>query len=90
MNQINRLIQKAAAAVRDKAERLTLALVEPVDIGVYQVDCHLWNGKEGSGVRRLITRHDSMEAAMIHIEAVAAEYPNRYEDIPIIYDDILE
>ncbi len=35
-------------------------------------------------------QRDSMGKANLQIEAVAEEYPNRFEDIPVFFNDVEE
>ena len=89
MKQVNRLIQKVKDYVQAKAERLIMAWVTPLDNGMYESECHLWAGTTGSG-RVIVTSHNSLDEAMEHIERIAAEYPNKYEEVNIYYDDVEE
>lgn len=83
--KVNRLIQRAKGYVQANAERLTLAWITPVENG-YELSCHLWDGKRASGVWYITTHHSTIEQAEEQIEIVATEYPNRHEDIPVIYN----
>ena len=42
------------------------------------------------GERRITTEHDTMEAALDALHALAEEYPNTVEDTLIFIDDITE
>ena len=59
------------------------------DTGKWLAKGDLWTGKQGGG-RRITTEHDTMEAALDALHALAEEYPNTVEDTLIFIDDITE
>lgn len=90
MERIDRLIIKAKKAAQAKAERFTVGFVtyEP-DIGKWTAQGQLCGGKISS-VRQIFTEHDTMEAAVDALQALADEYPNTVEDTVIFIDDLTE
>lgn len=89
MQKVDRLLAKAKKAVQRNAERFFMGFVEPdPDTGKWTAQGQLVGGRI-DGVRQIFTEHDTMEAAVAALHALAAEYPN-YEDVPIFIDDITE
>ena len=82
MNRIDRLILKAQAVVAPAVE-LSVALIER-NGSSWTAEVHLSNG-DGSTIKR--ATYATMEQAVEHIRAMAAEYPNS-RDVPIIIDDL--
>lgn len=89
MQRVDRLLAKAKQAAQSKVERFHMGFVEPdPDTGKWTAHGQLVGGRI-DGVRQIFTEHDTMEAAVAALHALAAEYPN-YEDAPIFIDDITE
>jgi len=90
MDRINRLIIKAKRAVQRKAERFFMGFVEyDPDKGKWTAKGDLWTGKRGD-TRRITTEHDTREAAVDALRALADEYPNAVEDATILIADFTE
>lgn len=90
MDKVDRLLIKAKRTAQRKAERFTMGIVtHDPDTGKWIAKGDLWTGKKGSG-RRIATEHDTMEAAVDAIHALADEYPNTVEDAVIFIDDIAD
>jgi len=90
MQKVDRLLAKAKQAVQRNAERFFMGFVEQdLNTGKWIAMGDLWTGKQGGG-RRITTEHDTMEAALDALHALAEEYPNTVEDTLIFIDDITE
>lgn len=90
MDKVDKLIIKAKRAAQRKAERFFkgFANYDP-DTGKWIAMGDLWAGKRRDG-RRIRTEHDTMEAAVDALQALADEYPNTVEDAVIFIDDLTE
>ena len=89
MQRVDRLLAKAKKAVQRNAERFHVGFVETdPDTGRWTAQGQLIGGRI-DGVRQIFTGHDTMEAAVAALEALANKYPN-YADAPIFIDDITE
>lgn len=87
MDRVSRLLIKAKKAVQSKSERFIAGFVEYApDTGKWTAKGDLWTGKRDS--RRITTEHDTIEAAVDALQALADEYPNTVEDAVIFIDDI--
>ncbi len=82
MNRIDRLILKAQAVVAPAVE-LSVALIER-NGSAWTAEVHL-RGGDGATIKR--ATYATMEQAVVHIRAMAEEYPNS-RDVPIIIDDL--
>lgn len=90
MDKVDRLIIKAKKAAQRKAERFYMGFVDhDPDTGKWIAKGDLWAGKRGGG-RRITTEHNTMEAAVDALQALADEYPNTVEDAVIFIDDLTE
>lgn len=90
MNKVDKLIIKAKRAAQRKAERIYAGFVSyDPDTGRWIAKGDLWAGKRRGG-RRIRTEHDTMEAAVDALHALADEYPNTVEDVSIFIDDLTE
>lgn len=88
MNRVDRLIIKAKRAAQLKAERFCVGFVNyHPDTGKWIATGDLWAGKRRDG-RRIRTEHDTMQAAIDALQALANEYPNVTEDAVIFIDDL--
>ena len=88
MTQIDRILIRAKKAAQRKAERLVLGFVEhDLCRDIWTAEGRLWNGKKGAGCRSIVTEHDSKEAALSALYALADEYPNTVEDVAIIFGE---
>ena len=85
MNRIDKLIIKARAAVSPGLE-LSHAFVEH-DGDSWAAVVHLSDGVQGHVPTIKRATWATLEAAVEHVRAVAAEYPNS-RDVPIIIDDL--
>lgn len=90
MKSLQRLILRVKNNVRCKSERLAMVWVEPFVNGTYEVSCQLWDGVPRSGGRSIITQHSSMKEVDKQIDMIVAEYPNKFEDVNVLYDDVEE
>lgn len=90
MGRIDRLIIRAKRTAQRKAERFFVGFVsyEP-NTGKWIAKGDLWAGKQRDG-RRITTEHDTMEAAVDALHALADEYPNVTEDAVIFIDNLTE
>lgn len=90
MDKVDRLIIQAKKAAKRKAERFTVGIVTPdPDTGKWIAKGDLWAGKQRGG-RRITTEHNTMEAAVNALQALADTYPNTVEDAVIFIDDLIE
>ncbi len=88
MDKVDRLIIKAKKAAQRKAERFYMGFVDyDPDKGKWIAKGDLWTGKRGGG-RRITAEHDTKEAAVDALHALADEYPNTVEDAVIFIDDL--
>lgn len=55
----------------------------------YTALCDLWDGKPGSGVKRITSKHKTQEQAIQAVHTLAEQYPNE-DNVVIIVDDIGE
>lgn len=85
MNRIDKLILKARKAAHPGLELVAAIIEQSGDSWTAQA--HLWEGVAGRApiIRR--ATYATEEAAVEHIRAVAAEYPNS-RDVPVIIDDL--
>lgn len=89
MNKVDKLIIRAKKAAQRKAERFFMGFVEyDPDTGKWTAQGQLCGGKI-NGVRQIFTEHDTMEAAVDALQALADKYPNT-EDAVIFIDDLTE
>ena len=90
MDKVDKLIIKAKRAAQRKAERFFRGFVEhDPDTGKWTAQGQLCGGKI-NGVRQIFTEHDTMEAAVDALHALADEYPNTAEDVVIFIDNLTE
>lgn len=90
MDKVDRLIIQAKKAAQRKAERFYMGFVNyDPDTGKWTAQGQLCGGKI-SGVRQIFTEHDTIEAAVDALQALADEYPNTVEDAVIFIDDLTE
>ena len=81
-------IIRAKRTAQRKAERFTVGIAtHDPDTGKWIAKGDLWSGKRRGG-RRITTEHDTMEAAVDALQALADEYPNTVEDAVIFIDDL--
>lgn len=85
MNRIDKLILKAKAAVSPGLE-LTVAMIER-NGDSWAAVVHLSDGIYGHAPTIKRATWATLDRAMEHVRAVAAEYPNS-RDVPIIVDDM--
>lgn len=90
MGRIDQLIIRAKRTAQRKVERFFMGFVsyEP-DTGKWIAKGDLWAGKQRDG-RRITTEHDTMEAAVDALHALANKFPNTVEDAVIFIDDLTE
>ena len=89
MDKVDKLIIKAKRAAQRKAERFYMGFVNyDPDTGKWTAQGQLCGGKI-NGVRQIFTEHDTMEAAVDALQALADEYPNTVEDAVIFIDDLI-
>lgn len=84
MNRIDKLILKARAV--SPGLELTVALIER-NGDSWAAVVHLSDRGEGHAPTIKRATWATLEAAVEHVRAVAAEYPNN-RDVPIIIDDL--
>lgn len=90
MDKVDKLIIKAKRAAQRKAERFFRGFVEhDPDTGKWTAQGQLCGGKI-NGVRQIFSKHDTMEAAVDALQALADEYPTTAEDAVIFIDDLTE
>lgn len=90
MDKVDKLIIKAKRAAQRKAERFYMGFVNyDPDTGKWTAQGQLCGGKI-NGVRQIFTEHDTMEAAVDALQALADTYPNTVEDAVIFIDDLTE
>ncbi|WP_313563193.1 hypothetical protein [Ruminiclostridium cellobioparum] len=87
MRNVDRLIIKAKNKRGETAYMLSMAFIQCGK--QYTALCDLWNGKPGSGVKRIESEHQTLDQAIKAIHALAEQYPNE-DDVVIIVDDIEE
>ncbi len=85
MKQIDRLLIKAQHLARGGLE-LILAMVMS-DGDSWAAEAHLWDGEKEHTPTIQRSAWPTMDAAVEHIHALAAEYPNS-RDVPVIIDDL--
>lgn len=85
MNRIDKLLIQARRIARPGLE-LAAAIIEQ-DGASWTAQAHLSDGtgKHPTAIHR--ATYATLEAAVEHIRAVAAEYPNS-RDVPVIIDDL--
>ena len=88
MDKVDKLIILAKRTAQRKAERFYMGFVNyDPDTGKWIATGDLWAGKRRDG-RRIRTEHDTMQAAIDALQALANEYPNVTEDAVIFIDDL--
>ena len=88
MDRVHRLLSKARTAAQRNAERFFMGFVShDPDTGKWTAQGQLCGGKI-NGIRQIFTEHDTMEAAVDALQALADEYPNTVEDAVIFIDDL--
>lgn len=85
MNRIDKLILKAKAAVSPGLE-LAVALIER-NGDSWAAVVHLSDGVQRHAPTTKRATWSTLGAAVEHVRAVAAEYPNS-RDVPVIIDDL--
>ena len=86
MTRVDRILIKAQKLAQRKAERLIMGFVELDPCrDIWTAEGRLWGGKKGAGCRSIITEHDSKEAALSALYALADEYPNAVEGAVIFF-----
>lgn len=85
MNRIDKLLIQAKRIARPGLE-LTVALIER-DNAFWAAVVHLSDGIYGHAPTIKRAAYATMEQAVEHIRAIAAEYPNS-RDVPVIIDDL--
>ena len=93
MDKVDKLIIKAKRAAQRKAERFYMGFVNyDPDTGKWIATGDLGQlcGGKINGVRQIFTEHDTMEAAVDALQALADTYPNTVEDAVIFIDDLTE
>ncbi len=85
MNRVDKLILKARAAVVPGLE-VAVALIERTGDS-WATEVHLSDGTPGRPPTIKRATWATLERAVEHIHAMAAEYPNS-RDVPIIVDDL--
>ncbi len=89
MRNVDRLIIKAKNKLGETEYRLIIAFINCDGNGMYTTACDLWNGRPGSGVKRITSEHKTQEQAIQAVHVLAEQYPNE-DDVVIIVDDIGE
>ena len=90
MDKVDKLIIRAKRTAQRKAERFYMGFVEyNPDTGKWIAKGDLWAGKRRGG-HRVTTEHDTMEAAVDALHALADEYPNTVEDAVVFIDNLTE
>lgn len=85
MNRIDKLILKARAAAAPDLE-LGAAIIER-DGDFWAAVVHIHDRRQGHAPTIKRATWATLERAVEHIQAVAAEYPNT-QDVPVIIDDL--
>lgn len=85
MNRIDKLILKARAAVSPGLE-VSVALIERSGDS-WTAEVHLSDGIYGHAPLIKRATWATLDRAVEHVRAVAAEYPNS-RDVPVIIDDL--
>lgn len=86
MNRIDKLILKAREIARPGLE-LVVAIIEQSGDS-WTAQAHLSDGTGGKHTPTIKrATYATLEAAVEHIRAMAAEYPNS-KDVPVIIDDL--
>ena len=90
MDKVDKLIIRAKRTAQRKAERLHMGFVNyDPNTGKWTAQGQLCGGKI-NGVRQIFSKHDTMEAAVDALQALADKYPNTVEDAVIFIDDLTE
>ncbi len=86
MKDIDQLIFKAKQISAANKGFLVLGIIDCRG-GGWNLTCLIQEGS-GSGIKTIKSRHDTLDQAMKEAKRVAKEYPNEYQEVTIIIDDI--
>lgn len=87
MKNIDRLIIKAKEMHVANKGFLISGFIDHKD-GKWTLQCMIWDGIPGSGEEIIKSEHSTLLEADQEVNRLAEEYPNKYNDVTIIINDI--
>ncbi|MBB2184779.1 hypothetical protein H0486_18140 [Lachnospiraceae bacterium MD1] len=87
MSKIDKLIIKAKELKEAKKGFLTFGMINRKG-KKWTLQCSIWDGIPGSGTMIIKSEHDTLSEAEQEANRIAEEYPNQFNDVTIIIDDI--
>lgn len=87
MRNIDRLIIKAKEMHVANKGFLTSGFINHKD-GKWTLQCLIWVGIPGSGTMTIKSDHSTLPEAEKEVIRLAEEYPNQFNDVTIIIDDV--
>jgi hypothetical protein len=86
VKSIDYLIIKSKKIASEVKDFLTLGMIDNRN-GKWNLYC-VMERYSGSGLKSIESNHDTLDQAIQEVQKIAEEYPNPYNDVTIIIDDI--